>query len=351
MAGRMQGRGWLVANEIHSRRAWELAENLERCGSRNVTVLNETSERLAAHFGAVFDRVLLDAPCSGEGMFRKSASARRDWSPEYVAGCALRQSSILEQAGKLVRPGGRLVYATCTFNPQENEAVIARFLEKGEFRLLTVPHRPGFAPGLPEWLEAPEAHPELEKAVRLWPQQAAGEGHFVAVMERAGSRQLGDRGLGEQAASNQLLWDKATINQLIRGQVESFWRETLQAGLPESGRLQVVGSYMYWSPPEALDLGSLRAIHPGWWLGTLKKGRFEPSQALAMGLQARDARRRLDLPADSAQCAAYLRGEVLVSPGADGWLLVCVEGFPLGWGKRVAGVVKNYYPKGLRRAR
>ncbi len=349
LAGRIQGRGWLVANEIHSRRAWELAENLERWGSRNVTVLNETLKRLAAHFGAVFDRVLLDAPCSGEGMFRKSASARRDWSPEYVAGCALRQSSILEQAGKLVRPSGRLVYATCTFNPQENEAVIARFLEKGEFRMLAVPRRPGFAPGRPEWLEAPEAHPELDRAVRLWPQQAAGEGHFVAVMERTGIRQLGDQGLGEGATRNQVLWDKATSNQSIRDQVAKFWQEALAVGLPAGGRLQVVGSYLYWSPPEALELSGLRAIHPGWWLGTLKKGRFEPSQALAMGLQAQEARRHLDLPADSAQCAAYLRGEVLASPGADGWLLVCVEGFPLGWGKRTAGVVKNYYPKGLRR--
>ena len=112
----------------------------------------------------------------------------------------------------------------------------------------------------------------------------------------------------------------------------------------------VAGSYLYWQPPEALELGGLRAIHPGWWLGTLKKGRFEPSQALAMGLRAEDARLYLDLQPDSAACAAYLRGETLPAPGPDGWLLVCVGGYPLGWGKRTAGVVKNYYPKGLRRA-
>ena len=342
LAGLMGGSGWLVANEIHSHRAWELAENLERWGARNVTVLNETPERLAAHFGAVFDRVLLDAPCSGEGMFRKSASARRDWSPEYVAGCALRQSNILEQAGKLVRPGGRLVYATCTFNPQENEAVIARFLEKGDFRMLAVQRRPGFAPGRPDWLEGPQGHPELDQAVRLWPQQAAGEGHFVAVMEKTHIRPPTLKGKGTYPPSPSLKGG---------GVFDEFWQETVQVGVPTRGRLQVVGSYLYWSAPEALELGDLRAIHPGWWLGTLKKGRFEPSQALAMGLQVQDARRHLDLQADSAQCAAYLRGEVLASPGADGWLLVCVEGFPLGWGKRVSGVVKNYYPKGLRRAR
>jgi NOL1/NOP2/fmu family ribosome biogenesis protein len=228
---------------------------------------------------------------------------------------------------------------------------VARLLEAGDFRLVDVERKPGYAPGRPEWLDAPQRHPELERAVRLWPQHASGEGHFAAVMLRAGIGQLGDQGLGVQVPSNQVLWDKATSNQSIRDQVGAFWQEALEVGLPMGGRLQVAGSYLYWMPPQAPDLGGLRAIHPGWWLGTFKKGRFEPSQALAMGLRAQDARRCLDLPADSAQCAAYLRGEVLAAPGDNGWLLVCVEGFPLGWGKRTASVVKNYYPKGLRKAR
>ena len=347
LASLMQGSGWLLANEIHPRRAWELAENLERWGARNACVINETPERLAAHFGPVFDRVLVDAPCSGEGMFRKSAVSRRDWSPEYVAGCAMRQSDILEQAAKLVRPGGRLVYATCTLNPQENEQVVARFLEAGGFDLVEPERAPGFAPGRPEWLEEPALHPELARAVRLWPHHVPGEGHFVAVMERTcppppslkgGGESYPTSSRGQQARVTK--WD---------GLFEEFWQGALDMELPAAERLQLVGSYLYWTPPEALDLGGLRAIHPGWWLGTLKKGRFEPSHALAMALRAAEARRRLDLQADEAASAAYLRGESLQSPGPDGWLLVCVEGFPLGWGKRVAGVVKNYYPKGLRR--
>ncbi len=147
IAALMGGEGLLVANEIHPRRAWELAGNLERWGARNVAVTNETPERLAERFEGFFDRVLLDAPCSGEGMMRKSEAARVEWAPELVRGCALRQSAILEQAARLVRPEGRLAYATCTFNPEENEGTIARFLAAHpEFDLVEAPRRPAFRP-------------------------------------------------------------------------------------------------------------------------------------------------------------------------------------------------------------
>ena len=133
---RMGNTGLVVANEVHPGRVWDLAENLERWGARNTIVLNETPARLAEKFDSFFDRVLLDAPCSGEGMFRKSAAARKDWSPELVDRCAARQTIVLNQAARMLSPGGTIVYSTCTFSPQENEAVIARFLENHpEFEL------------------------------------------------------------------------------------------------------------------------------------------------------------------------------------------------------------------------
>ena len=155
IAAKMQGQGLLVANEIHSKRAWELAGNLERWGATHVAITNERPERLAERFEGFFDRVLVDAPCSGEGMMRKGEAARVEWAPELMHGCALRQSGILEQAAALVRPGGRLVYSTCTFNPEENEGTVARFLDAHpEFELIEPPRPPGFSPGRPDWLGA-----------------------------------------------------------------------------------------------------------------------------------------------------------------------------------------------------
>src|SRR5690606_26872149 len=139
LAARMQGQGVLVANEVVRPRAWDLAENLERWGATNVLIMNEAPERLAEQWPGLFDRVVLDAPCSGEGMFRKLPAAREEWSPELVAGCALRQRGILATAARLVRPGGLLVYITCTFSPEENEAVVAQFLDEHPYFHLEAP--------------------------------------------------------------------------------------------------------------------------------------------------------------------------------------------------------------------
>jgi NOL1/NOP2/sun family putative RNA methylase len=339
LASLMGDQGLLVANEIHPQRVWELAENLERWGVRNILITNETPARLAAHFGAYFDRVLVDAPCSGEGMFRKSAAARRDWSPALVQSCAVRQSAILGEALKLVRPGGYLLYSTCTFNPTENEAVIARLLDTHpELELLIVPRYPGFSPGRPDWLPPDNRRPELEHAVRVWPQHAPGEGHFMALLRK------------KMIGSGQGL-TRHTPNKISKGERDLFERfraECLPGLELDPGRLSVAGSYLYLQPELAPDLQGLRLIHPGWWLGVFKKGRFEPSHALALALQPGQAARPVDYPAEAPTLTAYLRGETLASPGQNGWVLITVHGFPLGWGKRSQGVVKNDYPRGLR---
>jgi NOL1/NOP2/sun family putative RNA methylase len=202
LAALMQGRGLLVANEIKDKRVGHLAQNVERWGAGNVVVTNETPERLADHFGATFDRVLVDAPCSGEGMFRKDMGARIDWSPEMVVGCAARQRNILRVAAKLVKPGGFLLYSTCTFAPEEDEGIVngllRGFTDKNGlemFDVVALPQFAGFMRGRPEWVEAEKVSPALAGAVRLFPHRLEGEGHFSAnrMRERTQKQRNGRR--------------------------------------------------------------------------------------------------------------------------------------------------------------
>jgi NOL1/NOP2/sun family putative RNA methylase len=338
LAALMEGQGLLVANEIHPQRAWDLAENLERFGAHNAVILNETPARLAAQFGSFFDRVLLDAPCSGEGMFRKSPIARQEWKPGLVQSCALRQGDILTSAAQLVRPGGWLAYTTCTFAPQENEAVIDRFLNAHpDFQLSALPFRAGFEPARPEWVTPPSTH-SLERAMRLWPHRLAGEGHFIGILHK-------DDGLSTKEA----MLKPNTLRRpdtAARQDFNAFWQQTMTTPAPE--QLHQSGSYIYQLTPGLPDLGDLKQLHPGWWLGSAKTGRFEPSHALALGIQASHAQRALDLDPSDPLLSAYLRGSSLPIPGEAGWILVTVVGYPLGWGKRSAGVIKNLYPRGLR---
>lgn len=364
IAALMRNEGLLVANEIHPQRAWELAGNLERWGARNAAITQETPERLAERLPGFFDRVLLDAPCSGEGMMRKGEAARREWAPELVRGCALRQTGILDHAARLVRPGGRLVYATCTFNPEENEGAIARFLtDHPDFALIEPPRHPGFSPGAHSRDVACNVS---TRVVRLWPHLAPGEGHFIAVLARLADapadpppkpwrpaklpKPAEDAYRAFCAMALRLNADHSGI-EASAGHLPSGARPP-EGSIPDanfSAGLTLVGSYLYALPAGLPDLTGLRFLHPGWWLGTLKKDRFEPSHALALGLQQRDAQRVLDLRADAAELTAYLRGETLLSPGEDGWTLVTVDRYPVGWGKRVANRLKSHYPKGLRR--
>ncbi|MFQ5854935.1 MAG: RsmB/NOP family class I SAM-dependent RNA methyltransferase [Anaerolineae bacterium] len=350
IASLMQNEGLLVANEIHPKRVWALAGNLERWGARNAVITNEAPDRLADHFGNFFDRVLVDAPCSGEGMFRKSETARTEWTPELVSGCAMRQSAILNEAARMVRPGGWLAYATCTFAPEENEGVVARFAcEHPEFELVEPPRRPGCEPGRPDWVDEGDrpstalrrssGHrlPELRRTVRLWPHRGPGEGHFVALLRRNGS------GTGETPRSR--LPDE--VSGQVRRLYEAFCREHLIA-MPASDHLALAGSYLYRVPAALPVMKDLRVVHPGWWLGTIKRNRFEPSHALAMSLTVHDVHRAINLAPDSYEVLAYLRGETLRVAGDDGWVMVAVDVYPLGWGKRVRGIVKNRYPRGLR---
>lgn len=337
LAGRMGGEGLLVANEPHSARAKILSQNVERMGIRNAVVLNEMPDRLAKRFPAFFDRVLVDAPCSGEGMFRKDPDACAEWSPGHVTMCADRQVDIMRSAAAMLKPGGRLVYSTCTFSPEENEGAVSRFVrEYPEFEVMVVQAHEGFDRGRREWLpEGEEPAARLDATFRLWPHRIHGEGHYVAVLRKTDGAQSPKRKQAHVICDSKALKDYFAF-------AESSLRAT------PSGLFTTFGEQLYILPPGMPDLEKLRVVRPGWHLGALKKNRFEPSHAFALSLQDGEAVNRLSFPADSPEITAYLKGEALSAEGRKGWHVVEVDGYSIGWGKASDGALKNHYPKGLR---
>lgn len=316
IAGRLMGQGFLLCNEINPKRAKILSRNVERLGIANGLVTNEHPAVLAERFGGFFDRVLIDAPCSGEGMFRKEEAAITDWSVETVEMCANRQREILHSGARLVRPGGRLVYSTCTFAPEENEETVEAFLAE----------HPDFEP---EEVSAPWFAAGENGSFRLWPHLLKGEGHFAAVLRRKGD-----------APATQI----ATKAEKLPREWLDFAKE-MQLQLP-AGRPVLFGQSLYWAPEQMPDIARLKVLRPGLELGIVKKGRFEPAHALALWLKT--CKNTVAYPAESLEMAAYLHGDV-VPCGKKGWCLVCVDEYSIGWGKGDGTVLKNHYPKGLRR--
>ena len=316
IAGRMKGQGFLLCNEYSPKRAKILSQNIERMGVANALVTNETTEKLAAMLPGYFDRVLIDAPCSGEGMFRKEEAAVTDWSQETVEMCARRQADILDAGAKLLHPGGRLVYSTCTFAPEENEQAIAAFLQRNpDFEL--------------EDVEAPWFTKVAVGQFRLWPHKLLGEGHFAAVLRKQGEAEA--EGCGGPG-------------QKIPKEWTQFAKE-LDITLPE-GKAICFGQTIYWAPIDMPELAKLRVLRPGLQLGEVKKDRFEPAHALALWLD--QCKNTVSFRWDSPQIRGYLHGDV-VPATVRGWCVVCVDGYSLGWGKGDGNVLKNHYPKGLRR--
>ena len=316
IAGRMQGEGFLLCNEINPKRAKILSRNIERMGVANALVTNEHPANLAARFPGFFDRVLVDAPCSGEGMFRKEEAAVTDWSQETVEMCARRQAEILHSAAALVRPGGRLVYSTCTFAPEEDEQAVAAFLAE----------HPEFSP---EESDAPWFEQVENGGYRMWPHKLLGEGHFAAVLKKAeGEREETPTPAGEKLPKQWL----------------SFAKE-LDILLP-AGKAVTFGQTLYWAPEDMPELHKLKVLRPGLELGTVRKDRFEPAHAMALWLT--ECGNTHSCGPDSSDMKAYLHGEVIPS-GKKGWCLVKAGDFSIGWGKGDGNVLKNHYPKGLRR--
>jgi 16S rRNA C967 or C1407 C5-methylase (RsmB/RsmF family)/NOL1/NOP2/fmu family ribosome biogenesis protein len=339
IAGRLGATGVVVANELQRSRVQALADNLDRWGSWRTAIASDTVTRLADRLPASFDRVLLDAPCSGEGLFRRNPAAAAQWRPGHVRGSADRQRGLLADAARLVRPGGVLVYSTCTFAPEENEQQIAGFLAAHpDWELGPIPWHEDFAPGRPDW--APGSPPELTRTVRLWPHRLRGEGHFIAklVPRATGSGATGSRATGSGAAGSQ-----------FRGVMEGWRGFAADALAGEMPGVTVVGERVYGVADQEMASAGVRMVRPGLLLGRQRPGRFEPAHALGMALDPTVGRRVRVV--DDREAAAWMRGETLEDSGPGGWTLVVWDRWPLGWGRGVGGTLKNHYPKGLRTMR
>lgn len=472
IAAKLQGRGVLVSNDNSRERTKALAKNIEIAGVRNAVILNEEPERLAQTFAGWFDRILVDAPCSGEGMFRKDESAPAVWEKHSVERCSLMQRDILRHAAAMLAPGGTMVYSTCTFSPEENECSVARLLaEFPELEVVPVEPKYGWMPGRPEWAAeygAPQSVPAsiaadmdqtalepLSGTVRIWPHRVKGEGHYAAVIRKRhadsvpveggdGSREniggraetsaLPGRGtdaprgaaLSEETGSRTLDTSESgrrggsgrkrersgpalnagprergrSVGRHAGGRVVrsggrnaeprkgageemdpiaqwlEFAADNLTSRTPLAGVPVVFGSVVYLQPPGMPLLDGLKVVRAGWLVGEAGGGgKFQPSQSLAMGLEAADAVRILTFRADEEETIRFLKGETLFPPagrirlaspaGSDsgddgdnnpaeterkkGHVLICVDGFPIGWGKYDGGMLKNGLPAGWRR--
>ncbi len=344
IAERLCSEGLLVSNEIHPARAKILSQNVERMGIGNAVVTNEDSGRLKNYFPEFFDRIVVDAPCSGEGMFRKDEQARDEWSEENVRICAERQQEILDNAAEMLRPGGTLVYSTCTFSPEEDEDGIACFLERHpEFSVVSVPNEEkfsGLSAGRPEWSRGQSG--VIAETYRIWPHKAEGEGHYLALLEKKEEVETGKR---KKKSRSPKYWNDRTGLKVL----QEFIKETCVGFAPQMDHLILFGDQIYMIPEEMPDFAGLKVLRPGLHLGTLKKNRLDPSHALALYLNPDQVRCSVNLKGEESFILDYLRGNTLPdTEGRRGWTLVCVDGYSVGWAKASSGILKNHYPKGLR---
>ncbi|MDW7674131.1 MAG: RsmB/NOP family class I SAM-dependent RNA methyltransferase [Bacillota bacterium] len=342
LAASIKGQGLLVVNDINAERTKPLVKNLELCGATNFVAINETPENLAKVFPGYFDKIIIDAPCSGEGMFRKDSSAIKSWEDYTVEVCVTMQENILQVAASMLKPGGQLLYSTCTFSPEENESRINKFLDNNAgYELVPIEKKGGMASGRPEWANGRQ---DLALTARFWPHLIKGEGHFLALIQKQNSCHSQKEIYGPITYNSTF---KKDITKEARYEITDFWTKYIKKPLPKG--LVQVKSYIYYQPSGLPDLMGLKVIRAGWYLGEAKKGRFEPSQALVMGLTKSDLQQVLDLPTNSQEVIRYLKGETIENPeGFQGWVAVCVAGFPLGWAKGQGGLLKNHYFKGWR---
>lgn len=342
LAAALRGEGLLVANEYVAARAGVLKSNLERMGVTNALVLNESTARVAAAFPAFFDKILVDAPCSGEGMFRKESVAVTQYDQPLLDRCAALGAEILENAAAMLAPGGILVYSTCTFAPGEDEGQIAAFLARHpEFTLCDLSGCGFGQPG--EANRAGNDPLQAEYCRRIWPCDG-GEGHFMAKLQKAADAPAVELPRGKNGKGKGGKTPRVDAKALQAWQ--SFAKELFPtlAGQP----IAVVGDGFLLEPPALLPAAKLHVLRAGVPAGRAAKGRFEPAHALFMAYGAQCTNCE-ELTLADPRTAAWLRGEEIEAQTAqNGWCAVLVDGFPLGGGKASGGRIKNHYPKALR---
>lgn len=341
LAGFLANEGVLVSNEINPTRAKILSSNIERLGIRNCLVTNESPDRLLSVFEGYFDVIVVDAPCSGEGMFRKDDTAIEEWSEENVEMCAKRQRDILECAEGMLKPGGIMAYSTCTFAPKEDEENMAWFLQNyPNFHVFDNPNAKYFEAAGKDFV--PDEYSDLikdevAKAVRLWPHKIKGEGHFVCLLKK--DPEAFEEPTGKSKAKK--------LGKSIEAIINSFIKENLiDFNVNVEDIIQMDERVILRPKDLKVDVSKLHIVRMGLELGEIKKDRFEPAHSLAMALSPKEVKRFINLSAEEA--LKYRHGEELRGDFANGWTLVCVNNVSLGWGKASNGLLKNHYPKGLR---
>lgn len=338
LGAKLKGEGVLVANDISNSRAKGLLKNIEVFGIGNVLVLSEEPGKLENYFPEYFDKILIDAPCSGEGMFRKDKKMVKAWEehgPEFF--CNIQKSIIL-QAARMLKPGGMMLYSTCTFDGRENEGMIEHLLSNyPEFEVLAIEPYEGFSEGMPELTKS--CREEFRNTVRIFPHKMQGEGHFLALLRK-----------GKGVQGRELPGIKKSKKKLPE-ELDAFLKD--MTWNIDTSRIDIHGERVYYMPEGLPDVKGIRFLRTGLLLGEVKKNRFEPSQALAMCLKKEDYHKILDLSSEDERITRYLKGETLdvddlVSAKEKGWYLVCVDGYPLGFGKLSGGTLKNKYLPGWR---
>ncbi len=331
--------GLLWSNEYVAARARVLAQNVERWGCRRSVVSNKDTGPLCEGLADFFDGVIVDAPCSGEGMFRKEPVALEQWSVDNIRLCATRQGEILDNAAKAVRPGGRLVYSTCTFAPEENECMVAAFLASHpDFELLPIDVDWGCAAfsfdAVKGFCDLETCDADLTRCRRIFPHQG-GEGHFVALLRRR------DEAATHTLDPYPLPKKDAHVDEAAALYADCF-TDTPQ------GHFVTVGDKVRLLPPGLPDCQGLGVTVAGIEVAAVCKNRLEPCHAAFMATRAANCRRVLRLKADDPRVTAFLRGQEILCDGDKGWTAVAVEDAVVGFGKNAGGKLKNRYPKGLR---
>ncbi len=320
IAAKLNSKGFLWSNEIVKNRANILLSNIERMGIRNATVSNAYPDVLCERLAGCFDKVLVDAPCSGEGMFRKDSTAESEWSDEHVKSCAERQLKILNSAKKALKDGGVMVYSTCTFSVEENEGVITRFLKENPDFIL-------------EDANVGFGRPTLDCARRIFPMDG-GEGHFAARLRKSG--ELYNNSVTENIK-------RKTDNKIL-----DFY-DSLFIDRPFGENIEVIGDKIIILPQNYVPTEKLPVLRSGIILGQLVKNRIEPHHSAFMAARAEECVSKVDLDVNSAEIKAFLHGEeIAVDSSIKGYTAVCVNGITTGFGKCSNGRLKNKYPKGLR---
>lgn len=348
LAAKLQGEGILISNDISVSRCKPLLKNMEMAGVSNAVITCESPEKLADRFFGYFDKVLVDAPCSGEGMFRREPSMVKSWSLEEVDRYAELQREILCHAAQMVKPGGYLLYSTCTFAREEDEQTVEYFLEQNaDFSLQELPICDGIEEGRPEWTVS--GREDVKNCRRFLPYKVRGEGHFAALFKKREEAECLDEAF-EKADRKQIVKEQAISKEKIPDAMEEFMRD-----IPEwkqwKKRLFFIKERAFLLPEHCPDLRGLRIVRSGLYLGDCLKKRFEPSQALAMALHPFGYKRSISFPAEDIRVEKYLRGETVDMDDSElsGWTLFCVDEFPLGWGKCNRGRLKNKYNPGWRK--